>query len=172
MSNGKWESRIVGFAEVPPDQLLANPLNARRHPARQRDALRASLDRIGWVAPVIVNQRTGMMVDGHARVEEALSAGLDAVPVLTIDVSPEDERVMLATFDPISMIADTDREVLDALLEGLELPDSLGQVIGLLTGEAQDSARHFTNPEVSIVDVDEMENEMKHVCPRCQFSWQ
>lgn len=116
----KWESKIVSFTEVAPDQLLANPLNARRHPARQRDALRASLDRIGWVAPVIVNQRTGMMVDGHARVEEALSAGLPTVPVLTIDVSPEDERIMLATFDPISYLAEYDSGIMAGLLDGMD----------------------------------------------------
>lgn len=134
----KWESKIVSFTEVAPDQLLANPLNARRHPARQRDALRASLDRIGWVAPVIVNQRTGMMVDGHARVEEALSAGLMTVPVLTIDVSAEDERVMLATFDPISYLAEYDSGVMAGLLDGMDgLTPELDDLLGGLLSDAK-----------------------------------
>lgn len=130
MDNGKWESRIVGFAEVPPDQLLANPLNARRHPGRQRNALRASLDAVGWVAPVIVNQRTGMMIDGHARAEEALSAGLDSVPVITVDVSVEDERLLLATFDPIGSLATWDESVLDQVLELLEADPERDAMLG------------------------------------------
>jgi hypothetical protein len=127
----KWDSRIVGFSEIAPDQLLANPLNARRHPAVQRDALRASLDALGWVAPVLVNQRTGRMVDGHARVEEALSAGLATVPVITVDVSEEDERLMLATFDPIGAMATTDQAVLDQLLNDLDVR-GLDEVIAAL----------------------------------------
>ena len=68
-----WRSRIVGEGEVPPDQLLAHPLNARRHPNAQRDALDASLDTLGWIQRIVVNQRTGHVIDGHARVEQALS---------------------------------------------------------------------------------------------------
>lgn len=130
MSEPKWESRIVEFGEVAPDQLLANPLNARRHPGAQRDALRASLDEIGWVAPVIVNRRTGRMVDGHARVEEALSAGLATVPVVTIDVSEDEERVMLATFDPIGALATYDQELLAELLPSIS--DADGVLAGML----------------------------------------
>ena len=68
-----WRSRIVGSGEEAPDQLAANPRNWRTHPAAQRKALRGSLDTVGWVQQVIVNKRTGNVVDGHARIEEALS---------------------------------------------------------------------------------------------------
>ena len=120
MGVDRWQSRIVGFSEIAPDQLLANPLNARDHPGIQRDMLRASLDAVGWVSPVLVNQRTGNLVDGHARIEEALTAGLTKVPVITIDVSEEDERLILATFDPIGAMAVTNQTVLDQLLDGID----------------------------------------------------
>ena len=120
MGVDRWQSRIVGFSEIAPDQLLANPLNARDHPGIQRDMLRASLDAVGWVSPVLVNQRTGNLVDGHARIEEALTAGLATVPVITIDVSEEDERLILATFDPIGAMAVTNQTVLDQLLDGID----------------------------------------------------
>src|SRR5450759_6007503 len=68
-----WRSRIVGMEDVAPDQLLAHPLNWREHPGPQRDALRGSLAEVGWVQNVIVSKRTGHVVDGHARVEDALS---------------------------------------------------------------------------------------------------
>lgn len=109
--------RITRYAVVPPDQLLANPLNARRHPGRQRDAIRGALSRVGWVAPCIVNERTGNMVDGHMRVEEALSAGDEGVPVLYIDVDPAEEATVLATFDPVAALATYDSEVLGMLRE-------------------------------------------------------
>ena len=34
-----WRNRIVGEADVAPQQLRANPLNFRRHPAAQKRAL-------------------------------------------------------------------------------------------------------------------------------------
>ena len=37
------QSRIIGHGEAAPDQLLANPLNFRRHPGHQLDALRDHL---------------------------------------------------------------------------------------------------------------------------------
>ena len=69
-----WANRITGHGEEAPDQLLANPSNWRNHPKAQREALREVLDSVGYVAQVIVNQRTGQLVDGHLRVEEALFA--------------------------------------------------------------------------------------------------
>src|SRR5690348_9768810 len=68
-------NRIVGQGTEAPDQLVANPLNWRIHPRAQQEALAGSLETVGWVQQVLVNQRTGNLVDGHARVEQALSRG-------------------------------------------------------------------------------------------------
>ena len=115
-----WANNILSFEpDVDPTQLLAHPLNARRHPGAQRDALRESLGRAGWVDVVKVNTRTGHVVDGHARVEEAITAGAN-VPVLYLDLSEEDERFVLATLDPISALATYDGEVLEQLMEPLK----------------------------------------------------
>lgn len=76
--NNWWSNRIVNYGEQPANQFLAHELNARRHPGKQRNALRGSLNAVGWVAPVIASKRTGKILDGHARVEEALSQGEDS----------------------------------------------------------------------------------------------
>jgi len=129
-----WRNRIVGSGEEPPDQLLANPRNWRVHGGPQRDALRGSLAEVGWVQQIMVNRRTGFVVDGHARVEEALSAHEPTVPVLYVDLSDEEERLILATLDPIGAMAGRNEERLGELLAeltvkspGLQaLLDSLG----------------------------------------------
>lgn len=119
---GRWANRIQSFAYVAPEDLLAHPLNARRHPGLQRNALRAALDRIGWLAPVIVNEITGRMIDGHERTEEALSEGLDLLPVIYVALTEEEELVALATFDPIGDLALYDGQV------WAELHDAIGDV--------------------------------------------
>ena len=80
-----WESRIIGHGEAAPSDLVGNPRNWRTHPQAQRDALAGVLDEVGWVQDVIVNKRTGYLVDGHARVAVAAQRGEDAVPVVYVD---------------------------------------------------------------------------------------
>jgi hypothetical protein len=112
-----WKNRIIEYGEMPANQYLAHELNARRHPGKQREALIGSLNEVGWVAPVIVSARTGKLLDGHARIEETLTKDEEAmIPFVKVDVSENEERTILASFDPITGLATYDREALDALL--------------------------------------------------------
>ncbi len=119
-----WKNRITGQGTEDPSQLRANPGNWRTHPANQRAALRGSLDTVGWVQQILVNHTTGHVVDGHARVEEAISRGEPAVPVLYVDLSPEEEALVLATLDPIGDMADRDGAKLEALLAEISVDDA------------------------------------------------
>lgn len=111
-----WRSRIVGEGEEDPAKLVPHPANWRAHPPGQQAALEDALGRIGWVQRVVVNRRTGRIVDGHLRVELALARGERSVPVVYVDLAPEEERVVLATFDPIGALAEANREALEGLL--------------------------------------------------------
>lgn len=63
-SSSPWRSRIVRHADVAPGELAAHPANFRRHPQSQADAVSGALGTVGWVQDVIVNDRTGRVVDG------------------------------------------------------------------------------------------------------------
>lgn len=124
-----WEKRIVGSGDESPTTLRANPRNWRRHPADQHDALREILDQVGWVQQVVVNQRTGHLVDGHLRVELAESRNEDSVPVLYVDLEPDEERLVLAALDPIAALAQADTQALAQLLDGLAMGDALSAML-------------------------------------------
>jgi DNA modification methylase len=146
-ANAPWRSRIVGHGEEPPDQLLANPRNWRRHPAVQREALRGSLDTVGWVAQILVNRTTGHVIDGHARIEEALSRGEPSVPVLHVELSEAEEALVLATIDPIAAMAIAEQSVLDELLASLSVDDAgLAALLADLAGDL---------PKAGLTDPDE-----------------
>ena len=113
-----WRNRIVGHGEEDAEQLLANPQNWRIHPKAQQDALAAVLSEVGWVQNVIVNQRTGFVVDGHARVALAISRG-EKVPVVYVDLDEAEEKLILATIDPLSAMAGTDKDLLAGLMEDI-----------------------------------------------------
>ena len=138
MSPMAWRNRIIGDGYEAPDQLLANPLNWRVHPLHQQEKLEGVLSEIGWIQRVIVNRATGHVIDGHARVGLAISRGEPLVPVLYVDLTLEEERLVLATLDPIGALAGTDRQVLDALLA--EVSSQGGAVQRLLDDLARDNA--------------------------------
>lgn len=118
---GYMQNRIIEYGEKPAAQFQAHPNNWRQHPQRQRNALSASLNGVGWVGVVIENKRTGHLLDGHERLWQALQAGDDTpVPYIQVDVSEDEEMLVLATFDPISQMAITDREMLEAIVADLQ----------------------------------------------------
>ncbi len=119
----EWRNRIVDEGDEPPDQLLASPWNWRTHGAAQRDAMRGALSQIGWIQRVVVNRTTGHVVDGHLRVEEAISHGDATIPVLYVELSEDEERLALATLDPIGAMAGADAARLDELLRDLNTGD-------------------------------------------------
>lgn len=110
--------RILSYGTKPADQFTINPENWRKHPPRQRQAVKASLDALGWVDVVIENAQTGYLIDGHERVRQALEDNSE-VPYIQVDLTPEQERLALATLDPLTNMAETDREMLAALLDSL-----------------------------------------------------
>lgn len=121
---GAWKNRIVETGEESPENLLANPMNFRRHPKHQQDALKGVLNEVGWVQDVIVNQRTGHLIDGHLRVELALRNNVASIPVTYVDLTDDEERLILATFDPLSAMAFTDKHTLEELLREVSTGDA------------------------------------------------
>lgn len=142
-----WENRILAYKQVPVTDLLANPMNARRHPTSQRIALRGSLDTLGWVAPVIVNVVTGYMLDGHARAEELLSKDEHAlIPVIEVQLTEAEEKLFLASFDWITHMAQYERENLDALLRMVSTDNAAMQT--MLSEMASSQGLYFGEPPV------------------------
>lgn len=123
--NTEWRNRIVSSGTMPAIQFVANPSNWRIHPKAQREALSGVLNEVGWVQNVIVNKTTGNVVDGHARIEEALKRGDDTpVPYVEVELTEDEEQKILLTLDPISAMAAADKANLDALLKSVETQDA------------------------------------------------
>jgi hypothetical protein len=95
------------------------------------------------VDTIIVNQRTGYVVDGHLRVALALRKHEKAVPVQYVDLDENEEALILATLDPIAAMASTDVDKLGELMRGIKSDDDriaamleeIGQKEGVPRGE-------------------------------------
>jgi DNA modification methylase len=122
-ASAPWANRIVDHGSEAPDKLLANPANWRRHGESQQRALTGVLGEVGLVQSVIVNRTTGHLVDGHLRVELAIAAHQPQIPVVYVELSAEEERIILASLDPIGAMADADRDKLAELLASVRSED-------------------------------------------------
>jgi hypothetical protein len=111
-----WRNRIVGHGEEAPADLVTNPRNFRIHPKTQRDAMTGVLGELGWIDEIIVNRRSGCVINGHMRVAVAIGHDEPSVPVKYVELDDDEEALALATFDPLGALATTNAAQLSALL--------------------------------------------------------
>lgn len=112
-----FANRIVGYRPaVDPHSLTPNPRNPRVHPVQQREAIRGVLSEVGWVGCALYNVRTNRLIDGHERQQEAID-NHQTMPVLDVDLSEDEEHLVMATFDPLAALASYDDRTLQTLLE-------------------------------------------------------
>ena len=129
-ANGKaateslFRDRIKELRRVKASELVPHEANWRTHSEEQRAAMRGVLQEVGWVDGVVaIEQADGSLkiINGHLR--QGIS-GDDLVPVLVTDLTEDEARKVLLTFDPVSAMADTDQALLAQLIEQAALDDN------------------------------------------------
>jgi hypothetical protein len=133
---GQFRSRIVGHGFEDPQQLLAHPQNWRIHSALQEAGLESVLADVGWVRGVLVNRRTQHVLDGHLRVALAIRKEERLVPVDYVDLTVEEELVILATLDPLAAMAGTDKDKLAGILQDLTERHQIDGLLETLRAQA------------------------------------
>ncbi len=167
-----WQNRIVGRRDANPSELQAHPQNWRTHPEKQAAGLRAVMDRVGVVQDVVVSKRTGRILDGHLRVDMAIATGQPTIPIVEVDVSEEEERFILSTFDSLGGMADFNAEALTGLLAQVEAP--LGEGFADIFASLRDHAGLTpAEPKVPPADFPEVDETVptEHECPKCHYCW-
>ena len=168
--SGSWASRIVGHGDEDPKQLLAHPLNFRIHTALQSQLVEANLDRLGWIDEVTVNRNTGRVINGHLRVVLAMRRD-ESVPVRYVDLTEDEERLALATFDPLSALAEIDSAILDQL--HAEIAEQMPAMVESLRSlDLVMRPGKYAEAPASFKDVDENAMGEARTCPRCGFEFE
>lgn len=166
-------NRITGEGMADPSDLLAHPQNYRIHPDSQQAPVEAALNTLGWVQRVIVNERTGHVIDGHLRVLLALRRNEPQIPVLYVDLDPDEEAAALASLDTITGMAQGNAYVFEQLMRDLSLSepallqflDNLARELGIVPGE--EGEKEFSDgKELNPEDFD-----LEHCCPECGFEF-
>lgn len=115
-----YRDRIKDFRRVRAADIAPNPANWRLHPQSQKNAMRSVLEEVGIADALICRELadgTLQLLDGHLR--ESLDPDL-VWPVLVLDVDDEEADKLLATFDPITGLAELDPAKLHELVEKID----------------------------------------------------
>jgi len=132
--------RIVELRRVNTADLLDNAGNWRIHPQAQHKALVSLIEQVGIADALIAyySERNGgalTLIDGHLR-KESYSGEW---PVLVTDLDDGEADVLLASLDPLTMMAGTAVDRLRALAAkvGDQLDEGLRDRLDLMAAEAQ-----------------------------------
>jgi ParB-like chromosome segregation protein Spo0J len=164
-----YKDRIVELRRVRAGDLAPAPLNWRKHPKAQQDAMKGILDEIGYADAVLAREtpRGLELIDGHLR------TSLDdeqVIPVLILDLNDEEAKKMLLTLDPLAAMAETDADALAALLADVTFSDeAITEMLESLVPEGLDGYMPPSPPE----DFQEFDENINtdHSCPKCGYVW-
>ena len=157
--------RIKEFRRVPPDQIVPNPKNWRRHSDRQANALRGLMAEIGVANAVIAREMEDgrlEIIDGHLRVETLGAA--ERIPVLVLDVSEAEADKLLLTLDPLAALAETDSAAVRELLASVETANA--EVRAMIDG----LVKAAPTPPAEFAAADPVA-PAEFQCPKCSYEW-
>lgn len=79
---------------VDPRTLRPAERNPRIMPAQEMEALKAALERWGFVDPIVLRKEDSRIIGGHQRVTAAIELGMELVPVVEADVTALDAMIL------------------------------------------------------------------------------
>ena len=116
--------RVVELRRVKGSDLIPNRSNYRLHPTQQRSALAGVLQQVGMASALIGRETPNgiELIDGHLRAEDY---GDTDWPVLIVDVSEAESKLLLATMDPLAALAEQDGDALRKLVGELDAAEAV-----------------------------------------------
>lgn len=99
---------------LPIEDLHSDPVNPRRIGEDELAALTRSIETFGFVDPVLARRDDRRVIAGHQRLVAARRAGLSTVPVILLDLTEEDARLLNVALNKIG--GEWDEDLLARLL--------------------------------------------------------
>lgn len=104
---------------VPPATLAPNPRNARKHPAKQKARLKASVSKFGLNRAIFVNAQN-VILAGHGIWEAAMANNVERTPIIRVpNMSEADQRAYMLADNRLAELSEFDPDMLDEELNFL-----------------------------------------------------
>jgi hypothetical protein len=115
------------------ESLSTSSTNPRVHPPDALEALKHSIRRFGWAAPILADKTTREIIAGANRHEAARALGLDKVPVVFVNADAESIKALRIADNRVAEMSTWDMEILIGELNELSYEASLAT--GFSAGE-------------------------------------
>jgi len=89
--NVKLEKLVIEYISV--DEIQPNQYNPNRQSEHDFDLLKMSMSEDGFTQPIIVQRKNNTIVDGEHRWRAARELGWDQIPIVYVDMTPEQMRI-------------------------------------------------------------------------------
>lgn len=105
-------------------ELLPADYNPRKISKSALLGLKNSIQKFGYVEPIIWNEKTGCIVGGHQRATALKLAGIEEVDVVVVSLDERDEKALNVTLNNKEIQGDWDEEKLAGILRDIQdLPE-------------------------------------------------
>lgn len=126
---------------VDPKSIKPHPANARTHPRKQLEQLKASIREFGFTNPVLVDQH-GIVIAGHGRLLAALELALTEIPIIRLgSLSETQVRALRLADNKIALNSGWDVDLLR-----MEITDLMSMDIEIDLG-----VTGFTGGEIDVI---------------------
>ena len=153
---------------IDPETLKSAAYNPRQISREELNKLIKSIKQFGFVDPALVRKDDNMIVGGHQRVKAALELGLKEIPVVFLDITENDAKLLNVALNKIS--GDWDEDKLTELLAELKFFDDVDE---LLTGFDEDELDNLIADLDSTAEASEYDDiipeEVESVCKEGQL---
>jgi len=155
---------------IDPETLKSAAYNPRQISRDELNKLIKSIKQFGFVDPALVRKQDNMIVGGHQRVKAAIEMGLKEIPVVFLDITENDAKLLNVALNKIS--GDWDEDKLAELLSELKFFDDVDE---LLTGFDEDELdkllADLEEPQDGLTDDDAVPDQVESKCKLGQL-WQ
>jgi DNA modification methylase len=170
MTMATLQAPALAVEEVALDDLRPDPANPRRISSDELEALTRSMRQWGVVQPVLARREDKTVVGGHQRLVAARRLGLASVPVIWLDISTEQARLLNLALNRIS--GTWDEQLLARLLADLQAGTDLDLT---LSGFGEDELKELlrsldVREKADRTEVFDLETALDEAtrAPRCQ----
>ncbi len=148
---------MLKVKRVEVSSLKIDPSNARKHDAKNLEAIKGSLAKFGQVEPLVVRKATGVVIGGNGRLAAMQANGATQCDIVELDIDATQASALALALNRTSELAAWDDDVLSATLKAL---DADGFDIGAIGFDDFDFS---VPPKEGLTDPDDIP---EHVEPR------
>ncbi len=147
MTNAAASSNALAVEYRTVGSLKPDPRNARTHPKRQLEQIKASIEEFGFINPILIDEQS-VIIAGHGRLRAAKELGRDKVPTIVLaGLTDAQKRALRLADNKIALCASWNLDLLKLELGDLSKMNFDVSLTGFSGGEIDFTLSSANDPD-------------------------